>query len=270
MKNKVHQKQKANDLDGKTWTKYSISIWRDIRKTPEEKKYDHPAMFPEMLISRLIDCFTTEDDKIVLDPFMGSGAALIAAVKKNKIGIGFEISDDYINLAETRLSQLYLFSKGEWRIYKMDARKLEDVLKPDSIGFCVTSPPYWDILSQKRTADYKDTRGYVEKKDNLGFIPDYEQFLDELAKVFKKVFNVLIPGKYCVVNVMDIRKKDKFYPFHSDLAAKLTKEGFIFDDIIIWDRQHEYNNLRPLGYPYVFRINKVHEYLLIFKKPSRG
>jgi len=269
MENKIQQKQRANDLDGKTWTKYSISVWKDIRKNSEEQKYDHPAMFPEMLISRLIDCFTTKDDKIVLDPFMGSGAALIAAVKKNKIGIGFEISDYYIKLAKTRLSQLDLFSSGKWQIYKMDARKLENVLEPNSISFCVTSPPYWNILSQKRTADYKAIRDYVEKKDNLGCISDYEEFLNELAKVFKKVFNVLIPGKYCVVNVMDIRKKDKFYPFHSDLANKLVKDGFIFDDIIIWDRQHEYSNLRPLGYPYVFRINKVHEYLLIFKKPSQ-
>ena len=44
--------------------------------------------------------------------------------------------------------------------------------------------------------------------------------------------------------------------------------GFLFDDIIIWDRRRDYNNLRPLGYPSVFRINKVHEYILIFQKPS--
>jgi hypothetical protein len=37
--------------------------------------------------------------------------------------------------------------------------------------------------------------------------------------------------------------------FHSDLARKLSDEaGFIFDDLIIWDRRHEYNNMQPLGY----------------------
>ena len=65
---------------------------------------------------------------------------------------------------------------------------------------------------------------------------------------------------------MDIRKKNKFYPFHSDLANRMVEIGFSFEDIIIWDRQHEYNNMRPLGYPYAFRVNKVHEYILIFKK----
>ena len=46
----------------------------------------------------------------------------------------------------------------------------------------------------------------------------------------------------------------------------MTEIGFEFEDIIIWDRKQEYSNLRPLGYPYVFRVNKVHEYILIFKK----
>ncbi len=36
---------------------------------------------------------------------------------------------------------------------------------------------------------------------------------------------------------------------------------------MIWDRRGEYNNLRPLGFPAVFRINKTHEFVLIFRKP---
>jgi hypothetical protein len=47
---------------------------------------------------------------------------------------------------------------------------------------------------------------------------------------------------------------------------KLREVGFTLDDIIIWDRRREYNNLRPLGYPTVFRVNKVHEFILIFQK----
>ncbi len=65
---------------------------------------------------------------------------------------------------------------------------------------------------------------------------------------------------------MDIRKKSNFFPLHMDLAIELKQRGYIFDDIIIWDRQSDYNNMRPLGYPYKFRINKVHEYILIFAK----
>ncbi|MDZ7261489.1 MAG: site-specific DNA-methyltransferase [candidate division KSB1 bacterium] len=60
--------------------------------------------------------------------------------------------------------------------------------------------------------------------------------------------------------------KDEFYPFHTHIIDFMLDIGFSLDDIIIWDRRQEYNNLRPLGYPYVFRINKVHEFILVFKR----
>jgi DNA modification methylase len=130
----------------------------------------------------------------------------------------------------------------------------------------VTSPPYWNILQQKRTADNKATRHYGRQETDLGSIADYEEFLSELQKVFQNVFEVLRPDRYCVVVLMDLRRKDRFYPFHNDVAKMMQSIGFILDDLIIWNRKAEYNNLRPLGYPSVFRINKVHEYVLIFKK----
>jgi len=71
---------------------------------------------------------------------------------------------------------------------------------------------------------------------------------------------------YCVMVVMDIRKGSKFYPFHSDVAQMMEEIGLTFEDLLIWDRQKEYNNCKPLGYPYKFIVNKVHEYILIFKK----
>ena len=54
--------RRANQLDGKTWTKNSISIWSDINKSAEEIKLGHPALFPLQLAQRLIECFTTESD----------------------------------------------------------------------------------------------------------------------------------------------------------------------------------------------------------------
>jgi len=118
----------------------------------------------------------------------------------------------------------------------------------------------------KRSADGKENVSYSNKKNDIGNIKEYQNFIYELGKLFLKVNRVLKIGAYCLVNVMDIRKKSEFYPLHSDLAAELQKHGYIFDDIIIWDRQQDYNNMKPLGYPYKYRINKVHEYILIFIK----
>lgn len=263
----IDPERRSNELDGKTWIKYSISIW-DLKKTPQEQAFGHPAMFPVELCDRLISIFTRKG-QTVLDPFVGSASTLVASVRLGRKGIGFEISPEFVALAKRRLSQRTLDGPPlAVEVIQDDARNLAKRLPPESVDFVLTSPPYWDILRLKRTADYKDSRPYSELEEDLGNLGDYEQFLNELAIVFKHVFTVLMAGRYCVVIVMDIRKQNRFWPYHMDITKMMTKIGFILDDIVIWDRHKEYNNLRALGYPYVFRVNKVHEYILIFKKPS--
>ena len=261
-------KKRANELNGSQWTKYSISVWNDIRKTSDETRLKHPAMFPETLINRLLSVFTNADENTVLDPFMGSGSTLLAAKNINKSGIGFETNKEYIEIAKERLAQQSLFDNTNQTIYHDDSINIPKYIDEDSVDICIKSPPYWDILSQKRTADKKAIRNYGSLDGDISRISDYEEFISALCNIFTCVYKSLKPSKYCIVNVMDIRKKDKFYPLHSDLANKMQETGFIYDDLIIWDRRQEYNNLRCLGYPYVFRLNRIHEYLLIFKKPE--
>lgn len=264
-------KKKANELDGKTWTKNSISIWSDLRKTPEEASLGHPAMFPMALVSRIIESFTTSKDTTVFDPFAGSGTTLLAAKKAGKHGFGTELSKDFFDLAKRRCNQqsLWEIEEGSATVYHQDAREASQHITQGSVDLVVTSPPYWDILNERRSADNKEIRNYGNYDNDLGAITDYRSFLDSLKEVFVEVFRLMRPGAYCAVVVMDIRKKDKFYPFHSDVATLMQEIGFIYDDIIIWDRRHEYNNMRPLGYPAVFRVNKAHEFILLFQKPSK-
>jgi hypothetical protein len=66
--------------------------------------------------------------------------------------------------------------------------------------------------------------------------------------------------------VMDIRKKDKFYPLHEDQTRIMREIGFELDEYVIWDRQRDYNNMKTLGYPYVYRFNRVHEFICIYLK----
>jgi DNA modification methylase len=265
------ERSSANDLDGKTWTKYSISIWSDLRKTSEEAQLKHPAMFPLALASRAIACFTSASDKLILDPFCGVGTTVLAARDAGKLGVGIEISPEFAEISRRRLAQTPLLSEnqsGLGSIYNDDASHLLKYVQPETADFCLTSPPYWDILLRERTADYKERRDYGETQGDLGKIADYGEFLQALDNIMQHVFVALRPGKYCLMVVMDIRKKSRFYPFHADVAQALENIGFVYDDLIIWDRRHEYNNMRPLGYPSTFRINKAHEYILIFQKPT--
>lgn len=280
MKNNNSEKKFVTELDGKTWTKYSISIWDDLKKTKEERELKHPAMFPVELPKRFIRIYTKKGD-VVLDPFLGTGSTVIAALELGRKGIGFEISKEYVEIARERVKarlkrkpsgQLTLFGSDEEitiyepEIYHDDARNMLKYLQPNSVDLCVTSPPYWDVHRQKRTCDRREPMPYTDDKADLGNISDYNEFLNSLKEIFEKVYTVLKPEKHCVVVVMDIRKKDKFYPFHMDLTNVMKEIGFSLEDIIIWDRRMDYNYLRPIGYPYVFRVNKVHEYIMIFKK----
>lgn len=258
--------QRANDLDGTTWTRYSISVWSDLKKTKEEAAFGHPAVFPQALAGRLLDCFTRSNQRIVLDPFAGIGSTLLAAKERGKHGIGLELNPEYVRICQERLAGSP--GTGAADIHHADARHLLRYVDEASVDLVVTSPPYWDILRQKRTADARAIRNYGDDEADLGTIADYNRFLLELGGIFRKVLLALRPGSYLCVVVMDLRKKNRFYPFHSDLAIRLEHLGLIYDDLIVWDRRQEYNSLRPLGYPAVFRINKVHEYILIFQKPE--
>lgn len=256
-------KRRANQLNGRDWLRYSISIWSDIRKTPEELALEHPALFPQALVERLLACFTHPADQIILDPFAGAGSTLLAACAAGRQAVGLELNPDYVALARRRLADA---GHTTFALHQADARRLLEHVAPASVDFCVTSPPYWDILRQRRTADGKKARHYGDGDGDLGSIDDYGRFLDELDLVFTAVHAALRPGAYCVVVVMDLRKKSRFFPLHADLATRMQEIGFVYDDLILWDRRQEYNNLRPLGYPYKFRINKVHEFVLIFQK----
>lgn len=261
--------QRANELDGRTWTRYSISVWSDIHKSADERRMDHPAAFPVQLAARLVACFTTQEDRMILDPFAGTGATLVAAEAAGKTGIGIEISPAFCETCRNRgipAELAPLGPLGTRRVHCDDARRLLRYVEPGSIDLVITSPPYWDILCRRRTADQKPVRHYGETEGDLGRIGDYPAFLAALAEVFTQVHVAMRPGAYCLVVVMDLRKKDHFYPFHVDVASRMQAIGFEWDDLIVWDRRHEYNHMRPLGYPWRFRINKAHEFILVFRK----
>ena len=67
-------------------------------------KNGHGAEFPLALPGRCISLASREGD-VVLDPFLGSGTTALAAVRLNRRCIGFEISEEYVRLAQARLAQ---------------------------------------------------------------------------------------------------------------------------------------------------------------------
>jgi len=66
-------------------------------------KINHPAIFPEKLAEDHILSWSNEGDT-VLDPFAWSGTTLKMAKKNNRNYIGIEISEEYIDIINTRLN----------------------------------------------------------------------------------------------------------------------------------------------------------------------
>jgi len=94
-------------------------------KSNHVEKTVHPCQFPVELIERLVLMLTDKNDA-VLDPYMGVGSSVIAAVKNQRYGYGCDTEKQYVDIAWERLHQL---RAGLLRTRPMD-RPVYDPSKP--------------------------------------------------------------------------------------------------------------------------------------------
>ena len=71
-------------------------------KNNHVEKTEHPCQYPVELVERLVLSMTDPGDW-VLDPFLGTGSTIIAAVRHGRKGAGAEIVDKYVEIAEKRI-----------------------------------------------------------------------------------------------------------------------------------------------------------------------
>lgn len=72
------------------------------RASPERTK--HPAQFPLAVVERIVRSSSNVGD-LVMDPFVGSGSALVAAHHHGRQGVGFDTSAEYLDMAAERLAR---------------------------------------------------------------------------------------------------------------------------------------------------------------------
>ncbi len=87
-----------------------LECTRSVWQFPAEsaRRVGHPAPFPVELPRRCIELYTYAGE-VVLDPFMGSGTTAIAALQAGRRFVGYEVSEEYIDLAHRRLSSIPQF-----------------------------------------------------------------------------------------------------------------------------------------------------------------
>jgi DNA modification methylase len=151
-----------------------------------------------------------------------------------------------------------------------DARKLLGQLDSESVHLVVTSPPYWTL---------KDYRASAAQ---MGHIEDYEEFLEELDRVWQACFHVLVPGGrlICVVGDVCLSRRQNngrhtVVPLHASIQEHCRKIGFDNLAPIIWykisNAVYEVENGSSfLGKPYEPNsvIKNDIEFILMERKPG--
>jgi len=154
-------------------------------------------------------------------------------------------------------------------LHEGDARDLSWV-RDDSVQLVVTSPPYWTL------------KKYNDHPQQLGDVSDYEAFHDELDKVWRHCFRVLVPGGRLVIVVGDVclaRRRNngrhQVVPLHADISVRCRRIGFDYLTPIYWHKianaSYEVENGSSfLGKP--FEPNAIlkndTEYILMLRKPG--
>jgi site-specific DNA-methyltransferase (adenine-specific) len=149
-----------------------------------------------------------------------------------------------------------------------DARML-DWLASESIHLILTSPPYWTL------------KKYPHNDSQLGLIADYDAFHDELEKVWRHCFRVLVAGGRLVCVVGDVclsrrlNGRHVVMPMHADIVLRARKIGFDNLTPILWykisNANHEVENGSSfLGKPYEPNsiIKNDIEFILMLRKPG--
>ncbi len=101
--------KRKNTISKEEFLEFTKSVWTFPAEPAH--KVGHPAPFPVELPYRLIQLYTYEGE-IVLDPFIGSGQAAIAAIKTNRHYVGYDIDGEYVKLAERRIKEFLIVFKS--------------------------------------------------------------------------------------------------------------------------------------------------------------
>jgi len=96
------KKKGISTVEKEQFIEWTNGVWTFNGES--RKKIGHPAPFPVELPRRCIKLFSFIED-IVLDPFLGSGSTLIAALEEGRQGIGIEIDSSYVELAIKRIEE---------------------------------------------------------------------------------------------------------------------------------------------------------------------
>lgn len=276
-KRKDLRKNMLNNLKGKEWAGSSKSV-ESYAGTRTAKQRYHGACFPISLVEQQIKIYTKKG-QTVLDPFMGVGTTSEASQNLGRKSIGIEINKRFVKLTLKDIK-----NKKNHKIIHDDVRNLLKHVKPNSVDFLITSPPYGTLLKNVKGEfafkwkehstlnSVRNPKPYSRNRKDLGNL-EYGDFLEEIKNVFKNTFVALKDGSYSVwviKDYRDLKNKRPLVNLHSDIIKIAESSGFTLWDIKIYD-QTKFRPLVVLGYPSDnYYLNIGHSYIIVFRKYVNG
>lgn len=276
MNGKKKFKNRLNNLNPKEWLKFQKSWF--VHNPPPRKKgvLRHPAKYPETLVQEFIAFFTMEG-QFILDPMVGTGSTLVAALREGRHSYGVELNPTYAAICQQAIydERKKLGNSADPLIAEVIEGNAEDfpVIAVEfdipMIDYVITSPPYWDMLhargaqnQRKRRNDINLDVHYSDDPEDLGNISDYNEFVDRLAGIYESLKPYLKERAYLTIIVKNVKKGGKIYPLAWDLGWRLGKT-YALKDEKIWCQDNQ--RLAPYGMGNAWVSNTFHHYCLQFR-----
>ncbi|MDA1353326.1 MAG: DNA methyltransferase [bacterium] len=257
-----------NDINLNRWQEYehiiTDSLWTGMKRDRSSTHHgDYWGNFIPQIPQQMLERYTKKGDWII-DPFLGSGTSLIECKRMGRNGIGIELQDETMALAQKRIedtenpydikTELVLGNS-----VKTDYRELCDKLGIPSIQMAILHPPYWDIIQ------------FSNRKKDLSNAESIDEYMQKLWKTAWGINQILEPNRHMILVISDKYESGEWIPMGFKAMETILKLPFKLKSIIVKNFEHtkakrEQQSLwryRALaGGFYVFK----HEYIFIFEK----
>lgn len=208
------------------------------------------SIFNPHLAQMILSAYVPNKQRIY-DGFAGGGTRGFVASAMGHEYVGVEIRQEEVDRLIQRQSELGV----GFTIHCHDSQFYP--IEPESFDFSYTCPPYYDLEI------------YSPIPGDMSNVETYEQFLPMLANSMSVTYTGLKPGSLFVMVVGNFRdKKSNLRHFNGDVVRLGQSIGFVLHDELIFWGASDVAYQRSGQFVANRRSVRVHEYIIIFKKPE--
>src|SRR5947209_2081451 len=136
-------------------------------------------------------------------------------------------------------------------LHRVDARKLDEIVPPETVDVTITSPPYHDLK------DYKFD-------DQIGYGQDYEkEYLRDLQSVFSAILRTTKRTGSLWIVADSFSRSGRLIPLPFDMAQRAKEAGWHLTNTLVW------NKTRTLPWSGKGQLRGVFEHILFFTKSEK-